>query len=114
MRALAVCALTAAILAALPAYDSENGIVSGVSLEKGGVCDVRASNIDWAYWTSVNPDVIGWIEVPGTSIDGPIAQAPIEPRILPETRRLPEAFGKRLFLPRRFLPEGLNSPHRII
>ena len=31
--------------------------------------------IDWNYWQSVNPDVIGWIEVPGTKIDSPIVQA---------------------------------------
>lgn len=31
--------------------------------------------IDWDYWTSVNPDVVGWIYVPGTSIDYPVVQA---------------------------------------
>lgn len=31
--------------------------------------------IDWDYWKSVNPDVIGWIEVLGTDIDSPIVQA---------------------------------------
>ncbi len=35
----------------------------------------NAGNIDWAYWLSVNPDVIGWITVPGTGIDMPIVQA---------------------------------------
>ena len=32
--------------------------------------------VDWAYWQSVNSDVIGWITVPGTNIDSPIVQAP--------------------------------------
>ena len=31
--------------------------------------------VDWAYWQGVNPDVIGWITVPGTDIDSPIVQA---------------------------------------
>ena len=31
--------------------------------------------VDWAYWLSVNPDVAGWLTVPGTSIDHPIVQA---------------------------------------
>ncbi|MCD8200177.1 MAG: class B sortase [Coriobacteriaceae bacterium] len=32
-------------------------------------------DIDWDYWLSVNPDVIGWITVPDTNIDHPIVQA---------------------------------------
>lgn len=32
--------------------------------------------VDWNYWLSVNPDVIGWVTVPGTNIDQPIVQAP--------------------------------------
>ena len=31
-------------------------------------------SIDWDYWLSVNPDIIGWINVPGTAIDYPIVQ----------------------------------------
>lgn len=32
--------------------------------------------VDWDYWMEVNPDVIGWVTVPGTEIDYPIVQAP--------------------------------------
>lgn len=31
--------------------------------------------VDWDYWQGVNPDVIGWITVPGTTIDSPIVRA---------------------------------------
>ena len=31
--------------------------------------------VDWEYWQGVNPDVIGWVTVPGTSIDYPVVQA---------------------------------------
>lgn len=31
--------------------------------------------IDWTYWQSVDPNVIGWITIPGTNIDYPIVQA---------------------------------------
>lgn len=34
--------------------------------------------VDWDYWKSVNPAVIGWVTVPGTSIDLPIVQGPQE------------------------------------
>lgn len=76
--ALAACALAAALLAALPMPTDRNGIVSGDSPRAEGARDSEEAGIDWAYWTSVNPDVIGWIEVPGTSIDGPVVQAPTE------------------------------------
>lgn len=31
--------------------------------------------VDWGYWQGVNPNVVGWITVPGTPIDYPIVQA---------------------------------------
>ena len=31
--------------------------------------------VDWAYWQGINPDVIGWVTIPGTSVDSPILQA---------------------------------------
>lgn len=31
--------------------------------------------VDWDYWKGVNPDVIGWLTIPGTSVDSPILQA---------------------------------------
>lgn len=32
--------------------------------------------VDWDYWRSVNPDVIGWITVPGTDVDYPVVMGP--------------------------------------
>lgn len=34
--------------------------------------------VDWDYWQSINPDVIGWITIPGTEVDSPIVQAPAD------------------------------------
>lgn len=31
--------------------------------------------VDWEYWLSVNDDIIGWITIPGTTINNPIVQA---------------------------------------
>lgn len=31
--------------------------------------------VNWEYWRFVNPDVVGWVTVPGTSIDYAIVQA---------------------------------------
>jgi sortase B len=32
-------------------------------------------DVDWEYWQGVNPDIVGWVTVPGTNIDYPIVQA---------------------------------------
>lgn len=34
--------------------------------------------VDWDYWAQANPDIIGWVTIPGTSIDLPIAQGPAD------------------------------------
>ncbi|WP_251211863.1 class B sortase [Adlercreutzia murintestinalis] len=34
--------------------------------------------VDWHYWTAVNPDVVGWVSVPGTRINSAIVQAPAD------------------------------------
>ena len=36
----------------------------------------HGDGIDWGYWLGVNPDIAGWITVPGTAVNGPVAQAP--------------------------------------
>lgn len=31
--------------------------------------------VDWKYWLKLNPDIAGWITIPGTPVDYPIIQA---------------------------------------
>lgn len=33
------------------------------------------AKVDWGYWQSQNPAIIGWVNVPGTDISQPICQA---------------------------------------
>lgn len=47
---------------------------AGRSAKRGGG-DGGGESIDWEALRRRNPDVIGWVEVPGTSIDYPIVQA---------------------------------------
>jgi sortase B len=35
----------------------------------------EVQGIDWTYWQSINPDIAGWITIPGTPIDYPVVQA---------------------------------------
>lgn len=34
--------------------------------------------VDWSYWQEVNPDILGWVTIPGTCIDLPIVQGPAD------------------------------------
>lgn len=45
------------------------GVEQSVSAENPFV------EVDWEYWKSINPDVIGWVNVPDTPINYPILQA---------------------------------------
>lgn len=37
--------------------------------------DAADASVDWDYWRGVNPDVIGWLEVPDTGISLPVVKA---------------------------------------
>lgn len=49
------------------------GRAHATAAEESGVSEFP--EVDWDYWRGVNPDVIGWITVPGTGVDYPIVQA---------------------------------------
>lgn len=74
LLALAGAALAASMLmgsrAAAPEPDPNGLADMGEAVAEGGFF------VDWEYWHEVNPDVVGWIEMPGTSISQPIVQAP--------------------------------------
>ena len=52
-----------------------NGSAGEISIAVDGT-EVVTQGIDWDYWLSVNPDIVGWIRIPGTHIDYPIVHAP--------------------------------------
>ena len=33
--------------------------------------------IDWNYWLSINPDIVGWVSIPGTEVSYPIVMPPV-------------------------------------
>lgn len=43
----------------------------GSSDEAGSAVDVN-----WDYWRTINPAIVGWVSIPGTSVSQPIVQAP--------------------------------------
>ena len=50
----------------------------GASADGTGVDSEGFPAVDWDYWQDVNPDVIGWITIPGTPVNYPVVQAPAD------------------------------------
>lgn len=69
-----VCALTI-LVSFLNMQESASPSPSGDSNTPIEYSDDGFPVVDWDYWKSINPDVIGWVTVPGTVIDYPILQA---------------------------------------
>ena len=53
--------------------------------------DLGFPEVDWEHWAEVNPDVVGWLTVPGTDIDYPVVQAPSDD---PERYLTHDVYGK--------------------
>lgn len=76
---LAAVAVFAAYLAVtLNDPMTEDPDPEGVALDVETDSGMEIPAVDWDYWTSINPDVIGWVTVPGTTIDFPVLQAPAD------------------------------------
>lgn len=80
LKAAAGCLLAGTLSLWLLLAASLPGGVAGYAKDaEGGLTAIdhpdEFREVDWDYWLSVNPDVAGWITVPGTSIDHPIVQA---------------------------------------
>ena len=57
-------------------FDPDPSGVAAIGAEDEAAGENDGSGgVDWGYWQSVNPDIIGWVTVPGTGIDYPIVQA---------------------------------------
>ena len=72
LGAAGVFALLQAWRSASKTEPSPNGIPATSEAE----ADDPYPTVDWDYWQGINTDVIGWVTVPGTTINSPIVQAP--------------------------------------
>ena len=73
-----------------------------------------APNVDWAALKAVNPDVVGWLQIPGTAVNYPVYQAKDNDYYL---KRAPDgeyAFGGSVFLDYETTKPGMKDEHSII
>lgn len=73
-------------------------------------------DVDWAWWQAANPDVIGWVTVPGTDINHPVCQAHADD---PDFYLSHDAFGcynplGAVYLDAECEAQGLSSRNAVI
>lgn len=72
---LIACAVAAAVAAQVMAGRANPPADPGGAVAASAETGRPANPVDWAYWKGVNPDVVAWIEIPGTSVSLPVVQA---------------------------------------
>ncbi len=78
--AAAACLLATAVAFGLLAPGAQRGDAFGTQEADRNASPATEQEsefprIDWEHWRAMNPDVVGWVTVPGTAIDQPIVQA---------------------------------------
>lgn len=74
---IAVCAVLACsyVLGLTASAMSPQPAIVNTSADDGGTANENGTMVDWSYWKDVNPDIVGWLEIPDTNIDLPVVQA---------------------------------------
>lgn len=118
--ALLVCAFVVltmgAIVFLVSHLQSKTVFHASGNTEDSPIFDKGFIAVDWIYWTSINPDIIGWVQVPDTHINAPIVQARPES---PQYYREHDVYGNytpygAIYLDSECINEGLSSKNSVI
>ena len=72
----AACALSLVAVAGITCMMEHRGARPEGSPHAARADEDGFPSIDWDRWMDVNPDIVGWITIPGTNVDAPIVRAP--------------------------------------
>lgn len=70
--------------------------------------------VDWAALKAVNPDVVGWVQIPGTVVNYPVYQGKDNERYLHTTAEGDYGIGGQVFLDYENAKPGLQDPQTVI
>jgi len=82
--------------------------------EEGGTEGPRAPEVDWEGLKALNPDVIGWIQIPGTEVNYPVYEATDNDKYLHSDASGNYAFGGLLFADYMCTRPGMVDAHTLI
>ena len=74
----------------------------------------EAPQVDWAALKAVNPDVVGWVQIPGTVVNYPVYQGKDNEQYLHTTAEGDYAIGGQVFLDYENAKPGLQDPQTMI
>lgn len=70
--------------------------------------------VDWAALKAVNPDVVGWVQIPGTVVNYPVYQGKDNEQYLHTTAEGDNGIGGQVFLDYENAKPGLQDPQTVI
>lgn len=70
--------------------------------------------VDWAALHEINPDIVGWLEVPGTVVNYPVCQAPDNDYYLNHAPDRTDSIGGSVFLDYENTSPGLVDAQTIV
>lgn len=70
--------------------------------------------VDWAALKAVNPDVVGWVQIPGTVVNYPVYQGKDNEQYLHTTAEGDYSIGGQIFLDYENAKPGLQDPQTMI
>lgn len=74
----------------------------------------RGPEVDWAGLKALNPDVVAWIQIPGTEVNYPVYEAEDNDKYLHSDASGNYAFGGLLFCDFKCTRPGMVDPHTLV
>lgn len=96
------------------AQDGMNAKLATYATVSDDPADSEGPQIDWASLKAVNPDVVGWVQIPGTVVNYPVYQGKDNEQYLHTTAEGDYSIGGQIFLDYENAKPGLQDPQTMI
>ena len=96
------------------AQDEMNAKLATYATVPDDPADSEGPQIDWASLKAVNPDVVGWVQIPGTVVNYPVYQGKDNEQYLHTTAEGDYSIGGQIFLDYENAKPGLQDPQTMI
>lgn len=96
------------------AQDEMNAKLAAFATVSDDPAASEGPQVDWAALKAVNPDVVGWVQIPGTVVNYPVYQGKDNEQYLHTTAEGDYSIGGQIFLDYENAKPGLQDPQTMI